>query len=149
MNRPTVNSEMKQAAAEELASEMLKSGLITECQRTDLARSLAQHGSLYADGFEFGKYLDRHSWPVNAEWIEHLESYGSILREKLNAAGWEWVRAEDIQPPLPIGTIINEGEITGIYEHMPAYYQVKPLGQDDEKEGHRRKLIKFEDAIAA
>ena len=58
-----------------------------------------------------------------------------------------WVQEFAIQPPLPIGTLIKQGEITGICAYYPAYYLVKAYeryGLIDKE----RLVIKFEDAVA-
>ena len=139
MDRPIVTKEMITEAAKITAEQV--SG-ITE--KEELAVSIAENYRPYIDGFELGKALDSEGWRIDVMAVDDLDCMDNNVRELLRAACKQWAEENDIQPPLPVGTMIDEGEITGIYEHDAACYLVKLHGEDDSST--RRRIIKFEDA---
>lgn len=95
------------------------------------------------DGFAIAKELDRNGYDLSAGDIEALDRMHWDVSSAVTKLEKAWVEENNIQPPLEIGTAINEGVITGIYEHKPAYYMVKEHGCNND---NRRLLVKFEDA---
>lgn len=112
------------------------------------AQSLADaYGQGYTTGFELAKELERwHGWDIELMTIEVLDSMDFEVGQEHEKVCKVWFEENNIQPPLPIGTAIQEGAITGICEHSVARYLVKENGcaQDG-----RWLLIKFENAKAA
>lgn len=98
------------------------------------------------DGFELAKELDRSAyWDTTREDMEALDEVDVLIDRAEAEAVKVWAEEFKPQPPLPIGTRIKEGVITGIDEHTPACYLVK---QDDCSDDSRRRIIKFENAVA-
>jgi hypothetical protein len=145
MKRPTVNKAMIEEAAKLYAS---KASFATDDERDVLAHDIAEHYRYpFMDGFELGKALDGEGWEIDAEIVSDLDTFQYEVADILKAAERKWFEWEKPQPPFPVGTMIREGEITGIYEHGPAKYLVKKPGQDDATTGNRRLIINFEDAV--
>lgn len=115
-----------------------------EDQADDLAR-VCRHAHM--DGYELAKELDTIcGWSPTAQDVETLDNFGHEVREAHRQACIAWARENDVQPPLPIGTMTTRGEITGISEYDGATYLVREPGG---KEPTRRLLIRFEDARIA
>jgi hypothetical protein len=111
------------------------------------AETIAQHYRRHMDGFELAKELDRHThWDTTRDDMESLDEVDYLVDKAEREAVKAWAAAHNPQPPLPIGTRITRGVITGIYEHDPATYKVKEAGCTDPT---RSLLIKFEHAVAA
>lgn len=142
--RPTVTEAMILAAAEVVAAKIDAD-----------ATTIAQHYCHPMDGYELAKELDKNAcWDTTREDMEALDEVESLVRSALDTAEKQWFAENNIQPPFPIGARLQcrdelQGEITAIYEYQPAYFEVKPDGQDDDATGSRRLLIRFEDAVAA
>lgn len=139
--RPVVTDEMKLAAAMPIAKQMLSS------KSDDVqpeAETIAKHGHLWGDGYELGKALESDGWDIRRDDIDTLDMYSCELLSLLEKAENDWEEGNDIQPPYPIGTVIKEGTITGIYQHGAAKYLVKKHGQIHD---NPRLVIKFEDAV--
>jgi hypothetical protein len=68
------------------------------------------------------------------------------LREAHRKACIAWARDNNVQPPLPVGAITTQGEITGIYAHDGACYEIRKPGDTDST---RRYIVRFEDAREA
>lgn len=98
------------------------------------------------DGYELGKTLERvYREVITAEKVgelDELDFYYSDLRRQLDG---DWVRANNVRPPLPAGADIGKGIIAGVYDHHPAYYYVKEHGDEHSS---RHLLFKFEDAVS-
>ena len=75
--------------------------------------------------------------------METLDNFGCDLREALRQACIAWARDNNIQPPLPIGTMTTRGQITGVSDHDGATYLIRENGCTQEG---RRLLVRFEDA---
>lgn len=136
MKRPTVTRDMIAEAARKLATS---NGWDDE-QAADIADVYHHH----MDGYELAKELERrHCWTITAMDVDSLDCMSPEVRDVHKTACIAWARDNDIQPPLPIGTITTRGEITGIYDHEPATYLVREHGETNES---RRLLIRFEDA---
>ncbi|WP_324731023.1 hypothetical protein [Pseudomonas paeninsulae] len=142
--RPTVTEAMILAAAEVVAAKIDAD-----------AATIAEYYEHPTDGFELAKALDKWAgWDTAREDMEALDEVESLVRSALAAAEKQWFAEHDIQPPFPVGAKLQcrsgiVGSIAGIYQYQPAYFEVKPDGQDDAASGSRRLLIKFEDAVAA
>lgn len=136
--RPAVTPEMILEAAEELCKR--------ERWDADQARDLADAYSRHMDGYELAKLLENdYGWDISVMDVEALDCMSSDVRRAHDKACAVWAQENNIQPPLPIGTMTTRGEIAGIYEHGPATYRVRAHG---EMNPTRFLLIKFEDAIA-
>jgi hypothetical protein len=99
------------------------------------------------DGYELARELENECcWSPTAHDVETLDDLSSELREALRQARIAWARDNNVQPPLPVGTITTQGEITGIYAHDGACYEIRKTGDTDPT---RRYIVRFEDARAA
>jgi len=137
MNRPKLTKELVAATA---AAFCEREGWDAE-QAADLARVCH---SQHMDGYQLAKALDSEcGWFPSASDVETLDCFGGELREELRQACIAWARDNNIQPPLPIGTMTTRGEITGIYAHDGACYEVRAPGDTD---ATRRHIVRFEDA---
>lgn len=140
MSRPTLTEELIAATAAAF------------CERNDWdagrAADLARVcRSVNMDGYELAKCLDRMcGWQPTAQDVETLDSFGCDLREALRHACIAWARDCNVQPPLPIGTMTMQGEITGIYAHDGACYETRRPGDSNPT---RRYIVPFEDAREA
>lgn len=150
--RPTVTDEMKLAAAMPIAKQML-SGINDDAKAG--AKDIAENGYAYIDGYELAKRLERCGWDICRGDIDELDQYDSNLRAELKKAETAWADGNNIQPPFPVGTRVTvphdgEGEITGIYQHGAARYEVRPDSNTESEDScSRRVIIKFEDAKPA
>lgn len=138
MERPKVTSELIAAAATAFCT---RHGWDAD-QAADLARVYRAN----MDGYELAKELDhRCGWTPTAQDVETLDNFSDRVREAHREVCIAWARDNNVQPPLPIGTMTTRGEITGIYKHDAACYEIR------ESEGTnptRRLIVKFEDARA-
>ena len=138
MKRPAVTQEMKLKAAEKMCADLKR----TDWEASDIASSY-RHGM---DGYELAKELESHHWwEISADDVGDLDTMGTYVREVHKAACVEWAATNNIQPPLPIGTMIKRGVIAGLCEHEPATYLIRQHGETNDK---RFLLVKFEDAEA-
>ena len=139
MERPKVTPEMVFEAATKLAKA---NGWDTD-QAADLASSYRRH----MDGYQLAKNLERrHCWEITVSDVNALDCMDSDVREILTHACMVWARENDIQPPLPVGTMTTLGEITGLYKYEAACYEVLEPGCI---EPSRRRIVRYEDACAA
>ena len=140
MDRPKVTRELISATA---ATFCDRSGWDTD-QAEDLAR-VCRHANM--DGYELAKELDSMcGWSPTAQDVETLDNFSCEVREAHRQVCIAWACDNNVQPPLPIGTMTTDGEITSIYEHDAATYMVRMHGEPDPT---RRRLVRFEDARAA
>ena len=140
MDRPKVTRELIAATAETFCS---RSGWDTD-QAKDLAR-VCRHAHM--DGYELAKELDNVcGWMPTAQDVETLDNFGCDVREAHRQACIAWALGNNIQPPLPVGTMTTLGEITGIYAHDGACYEILRTGDTDPT---RRRIVRFEDAREA
>ena len=142
--RPVVDKEIIKAAALRTAQTASN---IAEGYVRELADSITEHYRQYMDGFELAKELDQEGWEVNTIFVEDMDEMYNNVRNLHREACIRWAEENSIEPPFPAGTEIKEGIITGVYTYDPACFRVKPVGQDDEKDNHRRIIIRFEDAV--
>ena len=137
--RPVVTEDMIRQAAEVVATRLSAN-----------AEDIVSEYSYPMDGFELAKELMKwHNWDVSRDDLDILDEVDSLVEALLKEAEKQWFEQNNIQPPLPIGTHITLGEITGIYEYDVARYEVKELGQDGDENLLGRRIIKFEDAELA
>lgn len=140
MDRPKMTKELIAATA---AAFCKREGWDAD-QADDLV-SVCRNAHM--DGYELAKELDSMcGWMPTAQDVETLDNFGSELREAHRQACIAWARDNNIQPPLPIGTITTRGEITGVSDHDGATYLIREHGETNDG---RRLLVKFEDARPA
>jgi hypothetical protein len=96
------------------------------------------------DGYDLAKELDiTHGWMPSAHDVEVLDSFRSDVREAHRQACITWAKDNNILPPLPVGSMTTKGEITGIYAHDGACYEIREAGDTNPS---RRLIVRFEDA---
>jgi hypothetical protein len=99
----------------------------------------------YDDGYELAKKLESECcWGITAMLVEDLDCVSSEVDREHRQDCIEWAKANDIQPPLPVGTQITQGLITGINSYSPATYEV----QRPNDPPTTKALVRFEDARA-
>ena len=139
MNRPKVTREL---IAETASAFCAREGWGAH-QEADLA-GVCRGANM--GGYELAKALDNErGWMPTAQDVETLDSFGGDIREAHRQACIAWARDNNVQPPLPVGTMTTQGEITGIYAHDGACYEVRKPG---DTEPTRRYIVRFEDARA-
>lgn len=139
MERPKVTPEIVAEAARQLAADHGWSD--------EQAADIAEYHEQWRNGYDLAKELESWcGWDIDVGTVEALDCMGTLVSELHRKACLQWAKENDIQPPLPIGTMTTKGEITGIYEHAAAYYKVREPGETNDS---RRLLVKFEDARAA
>ena len=140
MERPKITRDLITAVAQKFCGD---NGWDEE-QAADLARVCR---SVHMDGYELAKELDSLcSWMPTAQDVETLDNFSCEVREAHRQVCIAWACDNNVQPPLPIGTMTTDGEITSIYEHDAATYMVRMHGETDPT---RRHLVRFEDAREA
>lgn len=140
--RPKIDNDMVLTAAKVIAERMGVSDIV------DTAESIAAVYRWPMDGFELAKKLDRwQSWDTTRSDMDELDALDSLVSKALADAEKGWFERNQPQPALEVGARIQwrgvTGEITGIYEHGPAKYLVKP---DNSTIGDGRYIVNFEDA---
>ena len=140
MERPKIDRELITATA---AAFCERNGWSAD-QAADLAR--VYRGG-YMDGYELAKALDSFcGWIPTAQDVETLDSFDSDARNLHQKTCIAWARENNVQPPLPVGTMTTQGEITGIYAHDGACYEIRKPGDTNPT---RRQIVRFEDAREA
>ena len=140
MERPKVTRELIAAAAAKFCE---REGWDAD-QAFDVARACR---SEHMDGYELARELDSmYGWMPTTQDVETLDNFGCDVREAHRQACIAWARDNNIQPPLPIGTMTTRGEITGVSSHSPACYEIRKPGDPDP---NRRYIVHFEDAREA
>jgi hypothetical protein len=141
--RPGITGEMIQLAI----GMALQDSAFSEMDTAQKSVFADEINRVYYQGIEAGTLVGRLCYhTLSLDQIEALDGIGYQIDRIHKKACEKWVVDFNIQPPLPIGELIEEGEITGISEYDPATYLVKPYGQDDATSNRRRRLIRFEDA---
>lgn len=136
--RPAVTREL----VADVARNMCERCWITGSEADDIARVYRQG----MDGYAIAKALDDDcGWDCDTSMVEALDNFDHDVCGAHRKLCMAWASENNIQPPLPIGTQITIGEITGIYAHDAAYYEVRVTGETNDK---RRRLVRFEDAKA-
>jgi hypothetical protein len=139
MNRPQVTPELIAT----VAAAFCGSAGWDASQADDLTRAYRSG----MDGYELAKELDSmYGWMLTAQDVETLDSFGCDLREALRQECIAWARDNNVQPPLPVGAMTTQGEITGIYASDGACYEIRKPGDTDPT---RRYIVRFEDAREA
>lgn len=135
MDRPKITKEMVLEAAQKIAAKV-----------NGDAETIAQHYRHPMDGYELARELDRHAgWDLTMSDVEELDCMSGTVGDLHREAEKKWAEENDIQPPLPIGTRIKSGVISGVCQHSAARYLVKEYGCTQDG---RWLLVKFEDAVA-
>lgn len=107
---------------------------------------IANQYTAWGDGYSLAKSLDMQcGWDISSGDVDDLDGVDCAVKEAHRKVCAQWVIDNNIQPPLPIGTMTTIGEITGVVEYEPATYYVKETGCTNE---NRRRFVKFEDAKA-
>lgn len=135
--RPRVTNELICAASAEF------------CERhkwnSDQSKDLAKVYAAHLDGYELAKALDdKFGWDIDEQVVETLGCFSNCVREAHRKMCLAWAKENNIQPPLPVGTMTTVGEITGIYAHDAACYEIKRPGDRDTT----RSIVRFEEARA-
>lgn len=134
--RPFVTPDVVLAAATELANKW-------EFDFTP--QQIALVYSHRMDGYELAKLLDTElDCEICTNDVDMLDEMQHLVDQHLLKLEKEWFAANNIQPPYPVGTVINYGVIDGIYEHRPATYLVK---ETHTKRPNSRLLVLWEDAL--
>jgi len=111
-----------------------------------MPQPFAEHYQPGMDGYELAKELDKNAyWDSSREEMEALDEVDYLVERAVAQAVKAWAEEFKPEPPLPVGTRVERGVITGIYDYTPATYLVKEDGCTNDS----RRLIKFEDAVAA
>jgi len=136
--RPKITEEVIRRAVQKMAATHRWDGDQVE----DIVRCFDQ----FDDGYELAKKLESDCyWSITTMLVDDLDCVSSEVDQAHRLDCIEWAKANNIQPPLPIGTQIREGVITGISSYSPATYEVqRPTDPPTTKA-----LIKFENARAA
>ncbi len=148
--RPQINKQIIEAAAEVFVRENIDS-LPEYLESEDLVEHLVKHFARHKDGFELAKDLECEGWDITAETVQLLDEFDIQIEDALQDAEKEWIKTNNIQPPLKIGTEVEymhggmkKGTITGISQYRVGCYEIKENGWDDEKNGQVRHLVKWE-----
>lgn len=138
MQRPKITRDLIAAAAATFCAHVGWD----EQQAADLAHVAYAH----MDGYELAKALESSRyWSPTAQDVDTLDSFSHEIYEAHRQACAAWARDNNVQPPLPIGTMTTRGEITGISTYSPASYEIRKPG---DTEPTRRYIVAFEDAKA-
>lgn len=140
--RPKITAEMIEAAAVRVA-ESAHSGPAFSVSTDWLVQLIVSKYSYPMDGYELAKALDGPIDP-DSEFVSDMDSMDGVVGDLHREAGWQWVRDNDIQPPLPVGAVIEQGEITGTSDFSPAAYEVKE--PDDNSHGICVLIVRYENA---
>lgn len=108
---------------------------------------ISEHFDPPMDGFELAFSLQQDRVDVSRDEATDLDEIDSHYIKMLSRAELIWASTTNPTPEFEVGDRLKDGVITGLYEYEPARYLVKTDGQDDDKTGNRRQIIKFEDAV--
>lgn len=146
--RPELTDEMRYAAALEFARDnpTVQVGI----QAKQIAKEIAACDvDCWTNAYELAKELESyHDWDVGADTVATLDNYDIYLRKHLKAAEKQWAEDNNIQPPFPIGTVVQfygrrTGEITSISKYDAAAYEIKEEGKPE----NYRAIVKFENCL--
>ena len=136
MERPKVTPEIIAQAAHSLAKD--------NGWDSDQEADVAAHWRSFMNGYDLAKELESYcGWLITVEDVDALDCMDSEVREIHRKACIAWAKDNDIQPPLPIGSMTTKGEITGISQFDGACYLIRQHGETNES---RRLIVRFEDA---
>lgn len=140
MKRPQVTQEMRLEAARMVAAESEWGD-----HKVD---DMMRHWRSGMNGYELAKELESCcGWKIDLYTVEQLDSLHVCLWRIHQKACRDWVKEHNIQPPLPVGTMTTDGEITEICPHTPAYYLIRP--HDAPPDSSDRLIVPFEDVRVA
>ena len=152
MSDQQVIEGVKPPPAPKRSQEMVQAAVEAYIKRHDFdwgdpdqsAFEISRHWSPGIDGYELAKLLDDYEgWAITVDDVNELDCISSVVWQAEEDARKEWAAKWNIQPPLPIGTKLKQGEVVGVSEHRAACYNVKEVGCT--REG-RYLIVKFEDA---
>ena len=100
------------------------------------------------DGYALARNLDSAGWSPDAELVEILDDYSSMIHNAVDQCVKEWVEANGIKPKLAIGTKValpeswckshfkwlggqGIGEITAIPDYKAGSYALRAPWQDE------------------
>jgi len=134
MKRPEIDDKIILNAARTVAAEL-----------NGNAELIAKHYTYGMNGYELAKELERSElWDIDALIVDQLDCMDCEVDQEHEKVCKKWIKDNNIQPPLKIGTKIKEGTITGIDQYGAARYLVKENGCTQKG---RSLLIRFEDAV--
>lgn len=139
--RPPITDEMVEEACKKIAEKH---------EIGDLSTLTNTFYEVY-DGTNFAFSLcQKYGWEygieITQELISDLDSLHFDVDKIHEKSVKQWFEENDIQPPYPINTRIQEGVIEGIDSHGIARYMVKRYSTPPEKKEWL--LVNFEDAVA-
>ena len=142
--RPQVTEDMVRQAAREI---LPRQDLSDKSKEDKLISDIVLCYEHPTNGYELARELDVHcGWGGTQSTVEELGEIDSLVEESLEKDIAAWVEQHYPEPPLPNGTVIQEGIIKGVYEHNSGYFKVQEAGYLDP---NRSLLIRFEDAVRA
>ena len=116
---------------------------------------LVEHYQHHMDGMALAIELAKwESWDwgyeLDREFVDDLDSIGFDVDRLHKQACEAWVKANDVQPPYPLGTQVKyrkyTGTLVGIHDRGPAQYLLKV---DNPDWNHRGQLVvNFEDVAS-
>jgi hypothetical protein len=150
IKRPALTKEIIKKVALEIAHEVCKWANHRDMDADALAEDMAHEYSRGDNGYELAKKLDGRGYMPDAEMVESLDLMDSEVDNEYRKYCWEWVKKENIQPPFPVGTKIENntifskfsGVISGVSRYYPACYEV-PIANNP----NAKRIVKFEDAV--
>lgn len=139
---PGITPELTMRAARWLVSRFAIPSSDLEASARDIARAFRPG----MDGYALARALETGAgWAaITTEIVNDLDAMSAVVQQELVMARRNWVRENNIQPPLPEGAELVQGQIVGVYEFAPATYRVR------ERCSHansRHILVPFEDAV--
>ncbi|MDK9790196.1 hypothetical protein [Vibrio sp. D431a] len=146
-SRPTLTVEMLMRAANNTAVQV--SG-VSDSLVEKFVEDIQLVYSYGMNGFELAAALEEKGWNKEkaSSFADELELMEFECSKEIDQAAFEWIERYNVTPKLEIGTVVAQGEITGIHPKFPAKYLVRPRGQDDEKQNSARLVVNFEDLEA-
>ncbi len=136
-----------------VTDEMVKTAIAKLLQRYQFENGNAEElFEVYfrgANGFELAKALEEdHNWTIGTPDVIRLDNLDFMVEEEHEVACKKWAQENNIAPPLPVGTQIKEGVITGVSNHRTATYEVKLQDAVDTPQCSVRRYVNFEHAVA-
>lgn len=148
--RPNTNDEaVKRAVINQAMDDLFaeRGRGFKENDKAKLIESLMKHWEEGVDIYDLAREFEDDGWRVNFDFVSKLENVSGYVDAALRANIDDWAHEYDIALPYPIGTQLDVGIITGVWEYWPATYKV--LSKNEPEDSTTRLLIKFEDAKLA
>jgi hypothetical protein len=138
--RPPITDEMIKEACKKVADKHEIGDLTTLTDTFDEVHNGTQFAFALAR-----KYGWEYGIEITNELIDDLDSLHYDVDKIHEEVVKQWFEDNDIQPPYPINTRIQEGVIEGIDQHGIARYMVRLYSTPADKKEWR--LVNFEDAV--